>query len=214
MRSRFSIAAFALAVMVLSGAARAAAAKVELLKNEKVIVTEETLRPGESETVTGNHASVVVYLSGDVVEITFADGPWQGKTVSRGETVNEPAWAATLTNTGALTLRLVRVEFLTAGSRKPWGMTGLPPNYKMLFEDEHSRTYDIRIAAHTWEQKHTQHDRVLICLSGAQLEHVLSDGSRQFSTLRPDEVAWRLAQTHKERNLGHTNFWAIAVEPK
>ncbi len=214
MQSKYSVAVFALMVMALAGARSAAAAKVELLKNEKVVVTEETVAPGESETVSGNHASVVVYLGGDVAEITYASGPWRGETVSRGETVNEPAWAATLTNTGAQTLRLVRVEFQTAGSKTTWGMTGLPPNYKLLFEDEHSRTYDIRIAPHAWEPKHTHHDRVVICLSGARMEHVLPDGSRQTSTLKADQVAWRPAQTHKGHNLGSTNLWAIAIEPK
>jgi hypothetical protein len=187
---------------------------VEVLKNEKVIVTEETLAPGERETVAGNHASVVVYLSGDETEIRFAGGPAQRETVKRGETVNEPAAAAALINTGRLTLRLVRVEFLMAGSSETWAMTGLPPNYKVLFEDEHSRTYDIRIAAHAWEQKHTHHDRVVVCLSGARLEHVLPDGSKQASTLKTDEVAWRLGQTHKGHNLGDTDLWVIAIEPK
>jgi len=200
--------------IAVAGAGPATAAKVELVKNTKVVVTEETLTPSESETVTGNRASVVVYLSGDESEITFAGGPARRETITRGETVNEPAWAATLTKTGWVTLRLVRVEFLTAGNNVKWEMTGLPPNYKLIFEDEHSRTYDIRIAAHTWEQKHTHHDRVVVCLSGARLEHVLPDGSRQVSSLRTDEVVWRSAQTHKGHNLGKTDLWVIAIEPK
>jgi hypothetical protein len=93
-------------------------------------------------------------------------------------------------------------------------MIGLPPNYKVLFEDRHSRTYDIRIAAHEWEQQHTHHARVVVCLSGAQLEHVLPDGSIQSSTLKTDEVTWRPRQTHKGHNLGDTDLWVIAIEPK
>lgn len=211
---RSGVALIGAVAFLVAGAGPAAAATVEVLKNEKVIVTEETLAPGERETVAGNHASVVVYLSGDETEIRFAGGPAQRETVKRGETVNEPAAAAALINTGRLTLRLVRVEFLMAGSSETWAMTGLPPNYKVLFEDEHSRTYDIRIAAHAWEQKHTHHDRVVVCLSGARLEHVLPDGSKQASTLKTDEVAWRLGQTHKGHNLGDTDLWVIAIEPK
>lgn len=202
------------AALLAAGASPAAAAKLEVLKNEKVVVTEETLPPGESEAITGDHASVVVYLAGDEAEITFAGGPWRAETVTRGETVNEPAWAATLTNTGAQALRLVRVEFLTAGKRETRGTSGLAANDKVLFEDDHSRTYDIRLAAHAWEPRHTHRDRVVVCLSGARLEHVLADRSVQFSTLRANEVAWRAGETHKSHNLGRTDLWAIAVEPK
>ncbi len=211
---RSGIALIGAVVLLAAGAGPVAAEKVEVLKNEKVVVTEETLPPDQSETVPGNHASVVVYLGGDEAEITFAGGPSRRETVKRGETVNEPAGAATLTNTGRLTLRLVRVEFLTAGRGETWGMTGLPPNYKVIFEDQHSRTYDITIAAHAWEPQHTHHDRVVVCLRGARLEHVLPDGSKQASTLKTDEVAWRLGQTHKGHNLGNTDLWVIAIEPK
>jgi mannose-6-phosphate isomerase-like protein (cupin superfamily) len=203
----------AIAILV-SGSCAAVAAKVELLKNAKVIVTEETLAPSESQTLTGDHASVVVYLDGGETEITFAGGPARRETVTRGEAVNEPAWAATLTNTGSARLRLVRVGFLTGGKRDTWGMTGLPPNYKLLFEDDHSRTYEIRIAAHEWEPMHTHHDRVVVCLSGARLEHVMADGSKQPSTLRTNEVVWRSGQTHKGHNIGKTDLWVIAIEPK
>lgn len=202
------------AALLAAGASPVAAAKVELLKNAKVVVTEETLPPGKSEVITGDHASVVVYLAGDEAEITFAGGPWQAETVTRGETVNEPAWAATLTNTGVQTLRLVRVEFLTAGKREPWGATGLASNDKVLFEDDHSRTDEIRLAAHAWEPKHTRHDRVVVCLTGARLERVLPDRSAQFSTLWANEVAWRAEGTYKSHNLGKTDLWAIAIEPK
>ncbi len=201
-------------VFLMAGTAPGFAATTEVLKNEKVVVNEETLTPGERETVAGNHASVVVYLDGDNAEITFAGGPAERVTVKRGETVSEPAGAATLTNTGRLTLRLVRVEFLTAGDAETWGRTGLAPDYKVLFEDRHSRAYDIRIAAHAWEPEHTHHDRVVVCLRGARLEHVLPDGSKQASTLKTDEVAWRPGQTHKGHNLGDTDLWVIAIEPK
>ncbi len=190
------------------------AASTEVLRNEKVIVTEEALAPGEQETVAGEHASVVVFLSGDAVQGKYVDGRQRQDAVQRGEVLNEAAGRRMVTNIGHTPLRLVRVEFLTAGGDDTWGMTGLPPNYKVLFEDQHSRTYEIRIAAHAWEPQHTHHARVVVCLSGAQLEHVLPDGSVQASTLKTDEVAWRLGQTHKGHNLGDTDLWVIAIEPK
>jgi hypothetical protein len=190
------------------------AATTEVLRNDKVLVTEETLAPGEQEIVAGEHASVVVFLSGDAVQGKYVDGRQRQDAVLRGEVLNEAAGRRIVTNVGHTALRLVRVEFLTDGSGETWGMTGLPPNYKVDFEDRHSRTYEIRIAPHAGEPQHTHHARVVVCLSGAQLEHVLPDGSKQDSTLKTDEVAWRDEQTHTGRNLGGTDLWVIAIEPK
>jgi hypothetical protein len=190
------------------------AATTEVLRNDKVIVTEETLAPGEQETVAGEHASVVVFLSGDAVQGKYVDGRQRQDAVLRGEVLNEAAGKRIVTNVGHAALRLVRVEFLTAGGDDTWGATGLPPNYKVLFEDQHSRTYEIRIAPHAWEPQHTHHARVVVCLNGAQLEHVLPDGSIQPSTLKTDEVTWRAGQTHTGHNLGDTDLWVIAIEPK
>jgi hypothetical protein len=95
-----------------------------------------------------------------------------------------------------------------------WGMTGLAPNYKMLVEDRYARAYDIKIPAQTFEPQHTHHDRVVVSLSGAELEHILPDGTKQPSTLKTGEVVWRLGATHIGHNLGHTDLWVIAIEPK
>jgi hypothetical protein len=93
-------------------------------------------------------------------------------------------------------------------------MTGLSPNYKMLLENRYARAYDIKIPAQTFEPQHTHRDRVVICLSGAELEHILPDGSKQPSTLKTGEIVWRLGATHIGHNMGHTDLWVIAIEPK
>ncbi len=186
----------------------------EIFKNEKVAVSEVTLAPGEREPFAGHHASVVVYMAGDEAQMKFAGGAVRHVAIARGKAVNEPARAGKLTNTGHEALRLVRVEFLTVGAPEMWGMKGLPPNYEMIFEDQHSRTYNIKVRAHSWEPQHTHHDRVVVCLSGARLEHVLPDGRIVPSTLKTDEVTWREGQTHKGHNLGDTDLWVIAIEPK
>jgi hypothetical protein len=201
-------------LLFVAAAAPSFATTKEDFRNEKVIVTEEALAPGEQETVAGEHASVVVFLSGDAVQGKYVDGRQRQDAVLRGEVLNEAAGRRIVTNVGHTALRLVRVEFLTAGGDDTWGMTGLPPNYKVFFEDLHSRTYEIRIAPHAWEPQHTHHARVVVCLNGAQLEHVLPDGSIQPSTLKTDEVTWREGQTHKGHNLGDTDLWVIAIEPK
>jgi hypothetical protein len=211
---RSAVALAGLVTLLLAGAVPLCAAKTELFKNDKVAVSEVTLASGEQVTMTGEHARLLVYLDGGKVEVKSPDGPAIPEDVTRGRTANEKARAETLTNTGRAPLRLVRVEFLTEGSHETWGMTGLPPNYKLISEDRHSRTYDISIAPHEWEPQHTHHARVVVCLSGAQLEHVLPDGSIQNSTLKTDEVTWREGQTHKGHNLGDTKLWVIAIEPK
>jgi quercetin dioxygenase-like cupin family protein len=93
-------------------------------------------------------------------------------------------------------------------------MTGLPPNYKILVENRYARAYDIRIPAHSYEQRHTHHDRVVICLAGATLEHILPNGQKQPSTLKTGEIVWRPSATHVGHNLGSTELWVIVVEPK
>jgi hypothetical protein len=204
----------AMGVLCATGAVPLAAATTDDFSNSKVAVTEVKLAPGEHETVTGRHPSVVVYLEGDEAQIKFADGKVKRESIVRGETLKEPAEAGVLTNTGKVPVRLVRVEFLTAGGHEMWGRTGWPPNYQMIFEDQYGRTYNIRVAAHSTEPQHTHHERVVVCLSGGRIEHTLPDGSKQLTTLHDDEVTWRPGQTHVGHNLGDTNLWVVAIEPK
>jgi hypothetical protein len=202
------------AALWMAGTAPLVAATVEDFKNDKVIVTEVRLAPGEHEAISGRRPSVVVYLAGYEAQIKFDDGKAKRESIVRGETLREPAEPGVLTNTGHEPLHLVRTEFLTEGSSEMWGRSGFAPTSQMIFEDRLGRTYNIRVAAHDWEPLHSHHDRVVVCLSGARLEHILPDGSVQPSTLKTDEVSWRLAQTHKGHNLGDTNLWVVAIEPK
>jgi hypothetical protein len=201
-------------LFVAFGARPIAAQATSVFRNEKVVVTKEVLAPGAQETLQGNHPTVVVYLDGESAERALADHSKEQEKIERGKTEEEPAGAGTLRNTGSTPLIFARVEFLREGSDAMWGASGLAPNYTVLLEDRYSRTYEIRMAAHGSEPLHSHHDRVVVCLSGAKLEHILPDGSRQPSTLKTDEIAWRLAQTHRGRNLGDTDLWVIAIEPK
>jgi hypothetical protein len=176
-----------------------------------VVVTQDTLAPGESESLSGQRPSMLVYLADGKVEVGDEKA---ADAVKKGQTVFMPAAPGSLRNAGELPLHLARIEFLTAGKDEVWGMQGLSPNYKMLVEDRYVRAYDIRIPAQTKEPQHTHHDRVVVSLSGAQLEHILPDGKVQPSTLKTGEIVWRLGGTHVGHNMGHTDLWVIAVEPK
>ncbi|HEY4379505.1 MAG TPA: hypothetical protein VGN01_04110 [Acidobacteriaceae bacterium] len=203
----------AVAVAGLNWAPTAVASSVERVRNEKVVVTEDTLAPGESEALPVARPSVVVYMSGGNVVTTMSGRPHAEK-VKEGETVFQAAGKGALKNGGSSALHFTRIEFLGAGRQETWGMGGLSPHYVMLLENQYVRAYDIKIPAQTFEPQHTHHDRVVVCLSGAELEHILPDGSKQPSTLKTGEVGWRLAATHTGHNFGHTNLWVIAVEPK
>jgi len=199
-----------LALILIVGAPASGAADLsQPLENSQVSVTEHTLQPGQSLSLDDQRPSVLVYFEGN----SFSTGA--GKLeVRRGETVFLPAATKTIRDTGSAPLHFVRIAFLDQGSSETWGMQGLPSNYKMVLENRFTRVYDIRIPAHFKEPLHTHHGRIVVCLSGARLEHLLPDGRIQPSTLTTGEVVWRPGQTHVGHNIGNTNLWAIAIEPK
>jgi hypothetical protein len=196
-----------IAVLVFAGLAMAAG--LTAVKNDRVAVTDETIKPGETATWPGDHPTEIVY---------FTDGSLDlgGKAVKvkRGECVFEGARKLTMKNTGSADVHFARTEFVGKGLQDIWGAAGLSPNYKLLFENRYTRIYDIRIPAGTKEPQHTHHDRVVVCLSGAQLKHLMPDGREEPSRLQNGEIVWRKGGTHIGQNLGTTDLWVIAVEPK
>jgi hypothetical protein len=201
--------------LVATGTATAALQRgVEKLRNGQVAVTECTLHPGDSLAVDGKYPAVTVYFEGNSLEFTPTGGHPAVSAVRRGDTVFTAAQAGTIRNSGASDLDFVRTEFLTAGKDETWGAAGLAPNYKMLVENRFARVYDIKIPAGTKEPQHTHKARVVVCLSGAVLKHLMPDGREEPSTLKTGEVAWRPGATHIGQNLGTTNLWVIAIEPK
>jgi hypothetical protein len=199
---------------LIAAPALVVASTVEKIRNDKVLTVEVTLAPGESEVVPETLPSMVVYMDPGVAIITGENDRKQKEEVKEGETIFQAAHAGTVKNIGAAPLHYARIEFLTAGEDETWGMKGLSPNYKMLLEDRYARAYDIRIPSQTFEPQHTHHDRVVVSLQGAKLEHILPNGEKQPSTLQTGEIVWRLGATHVGHNLGQTDLWVIAIEPK
>ena len=188
--------------------------QTEKVRNDKVLVVEQTLAPGEALSLPGERAGVVVYLDAGSVEIAPPQEKPRTETVKRGEAVFQPPQTGTVKNAGSVALRVVWTEYLGKGGSETWGPAGLAPNYKVIFENQYGRVYDIQMAAGKSEPQHSHHDRVIICLSGAELEHVLPDGRKENATLKTGEIAWRRATTHVGHNLGKTDLWVIAIEPK
>lgn len=182
----------------------ATAAETEKIRNSHAIVTEDVLAPGDSRTVRGDLPSVTVYCQA---------GSVNSAAVKQGDVAFLPTGARTLKNTGTSPMRLVRVEFPGQGSAETWGLTGIP-HYKLLMENRYARVYNIRVAAGAVEPQHTHKDRVVVCLSGAELVHTMPDGREEPATLKSGEIDWRLGATHVGHNIGKTDLWVVAVEPK
>ena len=203
MIGRIALALITLATIALPTSL--AASGTEKVRNQQVVVTEETLAPGETASLSGDRPVMFVYLT---------DGTAAKTPVNRGDAVFYPARKKAIKNDGTSILRFVRIEFLNKPNPETWGMTGLAPNYKVLLENRYARVYNIKIPAQTFEPQHTHHDRVVVCLAGAELEHILPNGEKQPSTLKTGEIGWRPAATHIGHNMGHTDLWVIAIEPK
>jgi quercetin dioxygenase-like cupin family protein len=202
-----------LAVLGMALFTGASAAPVEKIRNDKVVSLEYTLAPGDTAELSGRPA-VTVYFNEGAIEFKPSTGSVQKGGVRRGDVVFLSDDAGEIRNAGSSPLKFVRTEFLTGGSDETWGRAGLAPNYKVLVENQYTRTYDIRIPAGEREPQHTHDARVVVCVSGAQLKHVMPDGREEPSTLETGEIAWRPASTHIGQNLGKTDLWVIAIEPK
>lgn len=191
-----------------------ALSETEALRNDKVTVTRSTTKPGGTKTMSGQYSSVTVYFSSGSLEIIPAAGKPRRVTVKRGDVVFQTAEARVVRNIGSSDVAFARIDFLGSGNPEMWGNAGLSPNYTMPLENQYTQAYDIRIPAGMREPQHSYKDRVVVCLSGAELSHLLPDGRDEPSTLKTGEIAWRRGGTHIGRNPGKTDLWVIAVEPK
>ncbi|HUI05427.1 MAG TPA: hypothetical protein VL486_00320 [Verrucomicrobiae bacterium] len=188
--------------------------RTEKFRNDKVLVVEQTLPPGGVMNLPVDRPVVMVYLNDEPIVATPTGGNHRMETVKRGQAVFEPPQSGAVRNDGKTDLRIVSVEFLGSGGSVTWGTAGLAPDYKLLFENRYGRVYDIKMAAGKSEPLHSHHDRVVVCLSGAELEHEMPDGRRETSTLKTGEIVWRRGGTHVGHNVGKTDLWVIAIEPK
>jgi quercetin dioxygenase-like cupin family protein len=188
-------------------------AETTIVSNDKVTVSETSLAPGEEQSTHGGLPSLLVFPEAGALEIVNGVESL-GTRVVPGNVSFEPAEARTVKNAGTSPLRFVRIDFRGTGLEETWGAAGLSPNYKVLIENRYARVYDIRIPAGTREPRHTHKARVVVCLSGAELRHLMADGREEPSTLRTGEIVWRAGGTHIGQNVGATDLRAIAIEPK
>jgi hypothetical protein len=190
------------------------AQSIEKIRNDKVVVYEDNLQPRETVSGSSEKPTLILYLGKGTLEIT----PRRGTPITiatKPATVKfEPAGIQLVSNRGSSPLRIIRVEFKGQGSPKRWGTTGLSRHYKVLLENDLVRVYDIFIPAKSNEPQHTHKDRIVACLSGAELTHLFPTGKTEVSSLKTGEIVWRKGSTHIGQNHSANNFHAIAIEPK
>ena len=191
----------------------ATAAPIEKIKNERVVAHEETLRLGDADSVGSGQPCAFVFLSDGTIATNVA-GKATTQAVKRGDVIFREAKHGAVRAAGSAPLHFVRIEFPGGGDDFVWGTKGFAPDYKLLVENRYARIYDIHIPAHGSEPQHTHRDRVVVCLSGAQLRHVMPDGRQEDSSIATDDCLWRKGSTHVGNNIGTTPLWVIAIEPK
>jgi len=189
------------------------AAETEKIRNSRVVVTEDILAPSEFRSVRYDLPNITVYGEFGIIETSIAGGKPRTVSVKQGEVDFQPPGARTLKNIGNAPLRIVRVDFPGKGSYETWGSTGIP-HYKLLFENRYARVYDIKVPANSTEPLHTHKDRVVVCFSGANMIHTTPDGHEEAATLTTGQIDWRLGATHVGHNIGKTDLWVVAIEPK
>ena len=188
-------------------------AETEKIRNAQAVVLEAVLDPGESRIIRGDLPSVTVYCQPGTVAIAATGEKPRTVAVQAGDVAFLPPQARILKNAGTAPLRIVRVDLLGKGSDETWGTTGIS-HYKLLVENRFARVYDIRVAAGATEPLHTHKDRVVVCLSGADIVHTMPDGRTEPTSLKAGDILWRTGATHIGHNTGKTDLWVIAIEPK
>src|ERR1017187_8810177 len=99
-----------LGLVLLPVAGVLAVTHTEKVRNEKVLVVEQTLAPGETMSWPADHAGVTVYFDDGSIEVTPAQGSSRTETVQRGQAVFRPPQAETVKNAGSSALRVVRTD--------------------------------------------------------------------------------------------------------
>jgi hypothetical protein len=211
MRSRSSCLVI---IAVLAVSAVSFGREIEKVRNDKIIVWEDDLEAGEAVPASAGRPALMVYLSYGRLDV-FSQGATPTKVDAKpGKLRFETTGFREIRNSDSSPLRLLRIEFPDRGSPERWGRSGLSSHYQVLFENDLVRVYDIFIPANSNEPQHTHKERVVACLSGAELTHLFPDGRTEISTLKTGEVVWRKGSTHIGQNHSANDFHAIAIEPK
>src|SRR5664279_5439421 len=105
-----------LAAILLFVPAALAVTQTEKVRNDKVLVVEQTLAPGDAVSLSTDRPGVLVYLNDGRIEATPVGRKLRTEAVKRGEAVFQPSRSGVVKNVGSSELRIVSVEYLDKGA--------------------------------------------------------------------------------------------------
>ena len=108
--SAIILMSFALILPLPAGAQSKAGTSKTVFENEKVVVTDNVLKPGDESPSIVRGGRVLYYISGGTLERTFADGTKETVTRKTGQALmNSQMKPYAVTNTGKTTVRVVTI---------------------------------------------------------------------------------------------------------
>jgi hypothetical protein len=101
---------FLLVASLPAGAQSGAGTSKTVFENNKVVVTDNVLKPGDASPSSVRGGRVLYYITGGTLERTFADGTKESVTRKTGQAVmNSETRPYAVTNTGKTTVRVITV---------------------------------------------------------------------------------------------------------
>ena len=89
-----------------------------------------------------------------------------------------------------------------------------PENYRILFENDHVRVLDFRLARGARETTHEHPRHVAVFLTDVKIRFTLPDGEIRMRESRAGEVAFSEPTAHASENVGAADAHGILVELK
>lgn len=89
-----------------------------------------------------------------------------------------------------------------------------PGNYTVLFENEHIRVIDFRLAKGATETTHEHPRHLAVFLTDVRIRFTLPDGQVRLREARAGEVAFSEATAHASENIGPADAHGVLVELK
>ncbi len=87
-----------------------------------------------------------------------------------------------------------------------------PENYRILFENEHVRVLDFRLARGASESTHEHPRHVAVFLTDVKIRFTLPDGSQRLREARSGDVAYSEPTAHASENIGPAEAHGVLIE--
>lgn len=218
------MAATRLLLMCFAGIALLSAQESQtVIDNDQVKVLKVLVQPHEKTRLHQHKVNrVMIYLQPGSQTLDYQDGRRTVLTWRAGEPRWSPAGGmhvAELITSQPVTI--VEVELKKPASAASFSPNPLDPvrvdpgHYKVEFENSQVRVLRVKLGAGASAPLHRhQFNRVVVYLTGQELDVTSEDGKTVRTVRHPGDVAWAGPTTHKERNVASEPFEVIVVEVK